>query len=281
MSTIIYRLIMIFGPLIILTTTATNENSLGAILVSIGVPALLVFAAPFVLSVMGIRRGIVYNRNIPKRTHHDVTHEQRPIPEKLHPFLPVLEQLDFKYIGQVERRIPSEANLTRFVFLQPDGLIHLEIMVFPKSATAAFSTTFADHAILETMFPSGYHVSLPYFRLVRVRSKRGLMGAYQTHRQVASEMAAQHGPAIAFYSLKEILDWTEYVERHYAKSIETAANRRGMWLLIPNIYVGIWILLLFALLLVLGGYQPIIGIAMGLLLIPSPILLVIAAYIDR
>lgn len=235
-----------------------------------------IFLWPAVVGLRHLLKIFRYHQAYTERTYEDVSYEKRPLVPEVQHFSPLLEQLGFTHIGEIERQMPGQADLTVWCYRRYDGLVMASVMWLNQTSAIQFSTLFPDQAILGTSFPFGLDLNLPIMRAITASPNEGPVIAYQKHQQAGSEMMQLHGYPTAINMMEDYLHAARTEELHMISILpmlwRKALTRDG-----AKLYPILWIVLLSLLLIAFGGYEPLIGLIMLPLLIP----LAIAIFLNR
>jgi hypothetical protein len=169
---------------------------------------------------------IAIYRGTRKRRPVDISGRREPVVPVAAPLADELVSLGFQRLGEAELVLPSTSLLgplrrtdqrhVVWVFVDDASTTHAELT--DVGPFAAFSSSFPDGSVAETMFPRGERIDDRDYYSGHVTTS--LADAYNAHRRVVDHRSASHGPPREMHSMGEYLRLeADFRERFAARKL--------------------------------------------------------------
>jgi hypothetical protein len=170
------------------------------------------------------------------RRSTNISHLQIAPSPKLQSTIDKLLKLRFTPAGQVRVHVAGVQSGDTRVFVSPDRSTHAEVTEV-MTDMVQFTTVYADHAVVETIFPMGERIDTPTFRSHTITSD--IEKAYLHHLQQVADFSKSHGIPRHLESMNDYLHWdVVYRERYIWQKF-----RRNFWMGAINVISLIYAIL--------------------------------------
>lgn len=175
------------------------------------------------LSIIKIIRNL---RTASQRQPIDISHQNRELPPEVFATHQQLMAFGFQRLGETEIEMVSIREPgTTWLFGNPDFTVVAELALIPSGAAVQFGTIYYDDFVVETSFPIGENIDVPYMHSRRVVTD--LESAWQSHQEDVARFNAEHGSPRQMRSISDVLAGEAmYRERHYQQKLRPELFRQ-------------------------------------------------------